>query len=213
MITCLIITDGRAEYLLRMLLSLDPDLFDARVLIDDSGDPDYGEWLDRIFDDTETVVLHQHGRQGLVAAVNSAWTYLQETDTDFVFHVEEDFVFPTTPPIKEMIALLEADPTLANIVLKRQAWNPVEMAAGGIIEANPHLYEDRENYLAHREVFSLNPCIYRAEIMGYRMGEAGESDLTTLLVEAGWHFGIFGSRDDFPRCEHIGARRSVEWTL
>ena len=207
----LVITDGRADYLSRMVNSLDRHPFSVTVVVDDSGDEAYGRFVDSLF--LDAIVIHHPERQGLVAAVNTGWRELLDLPVEFVFHVEEDFVFHDQPPLADMARLLDEHPKLANIVLKRQPWSPVEIAAGGIIEMNRDDYWQDAGYVDHSRIFSLNPCLYDRRIMAYGMPPEAEAGITQLLVADGWHFGIYGQIGDPPRCEHIGAQRSPAWKL
>lgn len=214
-VALVVITDGRGEYLERCLPTL-PALQHS-ILIDDSGDEEYGKWCDMLDFDQ---IVHHSRRCGLAASVKTAWsTVSRSTDAEHIFHVEEDFTFPQPPPVDEMADLLNGDPWLAQVVLKRQAWSPEEMAAGGIIELHPDDYLEAAippgctgpGFMLHRRIFSFNPCLYPVSITyGGNPGDL-EADVTKRLVADGYHFGMFGARNDPPRCTHIGARRSAAW--
>lgn len=210
-VALLIITDGRRAYLEQMAATLDPEPFAITVVVDDSGDPEHRAWLEDQF--PNAFLLHHPERSGLVAAVNTGWNALSRLPASHVFHVEEDFTFPEQPPLTAMVGLLDGNPNLANVVLKRQPWNHAERMFGGIIEANPSLYRQRPGYVAHTAVFSLNPCMYRAEIMAVGMPPDAEAGITRELVAGGYHFGLYGDKLDAPRCEHIGYERHPAWTL
>lgn len=205
----LVTTDGRVDYLYKCLMSLhDREIgVDVSVLVDDSG-----EELPLVagFDEQAT-----HPRRlGLAAALQHGWDVLSEYDIDYVLHVEEDFIFPEQIPAAEMAKILDGHAELAQVVLKRQAWSPEEHAAGGIIEMHPEDYEDRPGFLVHDRLFSLNPCLYPAEIMRFGWPRhGGEAEFTAVLKEKGYRFAMYGARHDPPRCLHIGARRSAGWKL
>lgn len=208
----LVITDGRAEYLEQMWASLDPHSLDLGpfVLVDDSGDPDYNkqveDWLK-----PDHFVAHPH-RRGLAAAVESGWERMRRLHVDYVFHVEEDFTFPQPPAIKDMVELLEADPWLAQVCLIRQPWSPIEQQFGTLL-MRPELYEQRDGWIEHCAVFSLNPCVYPARVMFGGWPAENEAGMTQRLAAEGYHFGYLGEIDDPPRCIHIGARRSAGWSV
>ena len=212
-IGCLIITDGRGEYLEQMWGSLQwdgPDLFPT-VLVDDSGDDEYGRFAHELIG--PDIFVHHSHRRGLAGAIQSGWNALG--DVDYILHLEEDFTFPDPIPLVDMLNLLHQDPNLAQVCLKRNAaLTPVEQTFGGFIEANPDLYTEHDNptgppVTLHHECFSFNPCLYPAWV---RDGGAGvEADVTKRLTDGFYHFGIYGRKFDPPRCVHIGDRRSNGW--
>jgi hypothetical protein len=113
--------------------------------------------------------------------------------------------------LQGMAQVLEQNPHLAQIVLKRQPWSEEEIAAGGQIEAAPEDYTDREGFVEHRRLFSFNPSLVARETLRLALAEPGdglERGVTDTLLRHGYSFAYWGARDDPPRCEHIGARRS-----
>lgn len=136
--------------------------------------------------------------------VVEAWSRVDD-NVDFVFHLEEDFVLHELP-IAAMARTLDANPDLAHVVLKRQAWSDVEHQAGGIIECFPDSYEDCDGFMKHRRFFSLNPSLIPKSTID--LGWAGsEGDMTDRCVDKGLSFAFYGARHDPPRCTHIGEVR------
>jgi hypothetical protein len=207
----LVITDGRGEYLERMLPTLGDTAAMEAVVVDDSGDPEYNHWL-RTIVPVSWHVTPTEPRRGLTGALDTGWREMWHRDVNYVFHVEEDFTFPTPPPVADMIYVLAANPDIAQVVLKRQPWSPEEQAAGGIIECHPDDYQPRAGWVQHHRIFSLNPCLYPAWVMQYG-AEGAEAGITERLLDAGKSFAFYGHKDDPPRCIHIGARRSPSWVL
>ena len=62
---------------------------------------------------------------------------------DYVFSTEDDQAILSDIDLTAFIALLESQPHLAQVALKRTAYSPQEHAAGGIVEAYPHFYTER----------------------------------------------------------------------
>ncbi len=110
-------------------------------------------------------------------------------------------------------AVLKEHGRLAQLVLKRQAWSPEELAAGGIMECHPAEYRQRDGWVEHSRIFSLNPCLIPREVVEMGWPAGNEAEMTARLVAAGWSFGFWGRRDDPPRCLHIGEHRSAGWSL
>jgi hypothetical protein len=203
MIGLLVISCGRPQYLAATLASAKAMLqgIDGpRVIVDDSADPAFHEVLRKTDFD---LVLHDHKR-GLSGAVQSGWDAM---DCDYVFHLEEDFTFPKAVNLTEIVGWLEAVPNLAQMALLRQPWSPVEHAAGGIIQTDPDVYVPRGGYEEHAKLFTLNPCVYPRWVteVGWPEG-GGEREFTDRLLGKYPEstFGFLGSRNDSPRCIHIG---------
>lgn len=209
---CLIITDGRGEYLEQMWDSLmwdGPD-FDLTVLVDDSGDDEYGQWCHELI--APTVFVHHSHRRGLAGAIQSGWNALG--DVDYILHLEEDFTFPEPIPVDRMIRALNADPHLAQVCLKRNpALTPVEQSFGGFMNVNPEHYTnaivDGVRVVYQTQCFSFNPCVYPSWVRDF--GAGVESQVTDRLLASGHRFAYYGHAEDDPRCIHIGDRRSNGW--
>lgn len=215
-LTLLVITDGRGEYLARTVDSARRCLrgsFTDFVLVDDSCDARYREWLEVEFPDFHQ--YHHEAKLGLSGSVRTGWWASPDGP---VFHLEDDFTFTRSVDVDELVGLLADDPTLAQVCLQRQPINPQELAAGGIIRANPGSYTpdtDRRLEL-HRELFSLNPGVYPQWVrdLGWPDG-GGEREFTDRLQARrpdAW-LSYSGGRDDAPLVWHIGNMRSRSWTL
>lgn len=195
-VALLLIDDGREDYLRRCIRSLAPimGVFDRVVQIDD---PDH--------------------ELGFAGAIQAGWDQVLETDCELVFHVESDFVF-CEPPELERMAVLARCSRLAQVALKRQAWNERERAAGGIIEADPDDFVEREirtatwtaAFVEHRRFFTTNPSLYRREIAERGWPQVSESEgvFTHRLLDEGFSFALWGGKHDPPRVEHVGAVRT-----
>lgn len=207
-VALVVVGDGRSRYLEQALDSLRRHVpagtFCYWRIVDDSGGP----WPVAFTADWD-VIRHDH-RRGLAAAVNSAWVGLPG-DVDFVFHVEEDFVLQGPVEFDRMAKTLDAHPRLAQLVLKRQPGTPAEAAAGGIIEQHPDDYVDRDGWVEHRRIFSLNPCLIPRAVIDLGWPASNEAGFTDQLVAAGWSFGFWGARADPPKVWHIGTERSEGW--
>lgn len=211
-ITLLVITDGRSECICDTLDSLVknvPHQFAHSLMINDSGNPYYATWLNVRYP-TFTKVHHEH-RRGFAGAVRSAWESLPACD--FVFTLEDDFTFNRPVDVLAMADLLSAHPDLAQVVLKRQAWNSDEVSAGGVVELHPEWFTEREYngqpYLEHRAFYSTNPNLMPFAItqLGWPNVEHSEGVFSAQLKEKGYSFAYWGARSDPPFVHHIGAQR------
>lgn len=205
-IALVVVSDGRDTYTEQSMGSLGnlKTVFSHQRVVDDSGGTSGLAWPS-----PWEVVRHQ-SRRGLAAAVQSAWAGLP-SDITHVFHLESDFVVAEPVDVEAMADTLDANPALAQLVLKRQPGNPVEAAAGGIIETAPDEYIDRDGWVEHHRIFSLNPCLIPAPVVSEGWPAGNEAEQTARLLAAGWSFGFWGARHDPPRVIHIGTRRAQGW--
>lgn len=211
-IDLVVIGNGRTYYQTQMLSTLDEHVtwpFTRRVVVDDSGDPEVQAWVRGRYDGW-TVICHEQN-EGMAASVRDGWA---ATTADYVFHVEEDFVFVEPVDLAAMVAVLEANPKLAQLCLLRQPWNPEEIQAGGLMQ--PHLdeYEQRDGWVAHRRLFSINPCLiprWVVDLGWHERNEAGFTELLTVYPDV--QFGYWGQIGDDPRVIHIGSQKRRPWSL
>lgn len=222
MIALLVMTDGRRECIERTIPSfLDavdrPDLLSELWIHDDSGDPDFTGWLVATFAPLGFRVVSTPGRSGFGGAIRSAWDYLRTfSEASYIFHLEDDFIFPRPVPLIGMVDVLDHHPHLVQIALRRQPWNESERSAGGIVEMHPSDYIDAQGYdghqwLEHRRNFTTNPCLYRQTLMAREWPTGSESEGRfgfAIAAEAEVEpFAYWGARDSGEWCEHIGAQR------
>lgn len=220
-IALMVITDGRAWCLKRTLASFD-NMVDGpvvdRLIVDDSLDPAYAAWLDETYPAYRR--MHHAGRRrGFCGAIQSGWSAIP-SEVDFLVHLEDDFVFECPVDLSAMAHVLATHPELVQLVLKRQAWNDQEKAAGGIVEQWPDEYVDRRDagphdvplhWLEHRLFFSTNPTIYRRSLLdlGWPGPPACEGEFTRRVLEdPAARFAFWGKRDDPPWVTHIGLERA-----
>ena len=203
----MVITDGRWDYLQRTLESAAVALdwpWHQKILVDDSGEelgfsPDGFKFVKNL------------PRRGLAGAIQSGWDALNK-DIDYVFHLEDDFIFPDVVDIELMIELLEYEPELAQVALLRQPWSPEEQQAGGIYSIEPERFKQKYGFVQQSHLFTFNPCLYPIGVArDYRAGL--EAELTANLLADDWRFGYLGELGDDPKTIHIGIRRSRNYQL
>lgn len=228
MIALLVMTDGRLNCLQRtipsFLFAVDrPDLVTELWIHDDSGDPAYHDTLVELFGPVGFRVVSTAGRSGFGGAIRSAWRTLREHSTaPYVFHLEDDFVFPRMVPLSDMVEVLGSIPRLAQMALRRQPWNAEERAAGGIVEQHPEDYGEHHifvpgtnlrqvNWLEHRRFFTTNPGLYRRTLVTSRDWPDGANSEgrfgIDLFADGILTAGYWGTRDSGVWCEHIGLAR------
>jgi hypothetical protein len=215
-IALLIITDGRKECMDRTLDSLDKnspsDCFSQAIIIDDSMNPDYAEWLVSRVSKGFRIVSHGQ-RRGFCGAIQSAWKRI-EKPVDFIFHLEDDFIFNQPIPIYEMAQVLIDNPHLAQMALRRQPWG-AEPKDGGFVKQFWDDYEQKQDeaghaWFEHRKFFTTNPSIYPAEILQFGWPDPPhcEGAFGFRIFPAGYRSAFWGLKTDEPWVEHIGIDRA-----
>ena len=204
-------TCGRRHYLERSMESLLANLpvVKHRIMVDDSGDSEFGAWLDESFPSWR--IIHHASRCGLAAAVESAWAEVRRTDASWVFHTEDDFTYEQPIPLGVMTTLLATDGTLAQVTLYRQPWSPAERIIDGYLNDGRWSCEwanERHELHVDGGLFSFNPTLYRRSVVDSCRGGL-EADVTAQL--AGSRFGVLSGPGKRPLCWHIGAERSAGW--
>lgn len=216
-VTLIVYDDMRPEYLGRTLASMTERIayqFEHALLIDDSGNREYATWLERTFPSFRHI--HHPTRIGFTQAIRSAWGHVPKCG--YVFTLECDYTFNTNVDVPLMVRILEANPQLAQLVLKRQAWNSAEKEAGGIAELHPDWYSERETcgvtISEHSAYYSTNPNLMRTELMRLNDGtcawpneEQSEGKYGAWVREQGYSFAFLGKKGDAPLVEHIGVKR------
>lgn len=212
----LVMTDGRLDCIEQTIESARENLTGQvtyKVIHDDTGDEAHRDYLRGAFPDFE--VIGQPTRQGFGGAIRSAWANLQSRPERFVFHLEDDFTFNEPVDLGLMQRVLDRNPQLVQLALRRQPWNDAERAAGGIVEQHPDDYVDCSDgvsdWLEHRRFFTTNPSIYRRSLIekGWPDGEHSEGVFGIRLCENPTvRFGYWGCRTDPPKVHHIGAERA-----
>lgn len=152
---------------------------------------------------------------GFAGAIAEGWRQVIETGADFVWHAEMDFIYCAPVPLERMIAVLEAHPYLAQMALKRQAVNELEIAAGGVVEARPTQYEQRvesgDIWTEHRVCFTTNPSVYPVNLCHQGWPQRANSEgifSARLRQDPKVRFGYWGAKHDQPMVEHIGRQRA-----
>lgn len=211
-VALIIVTDGRGELLVRTTRALQEHLIgtlDYSLIIDDSGDTRYAQWLDSLYPSFQ--IVHHVNRRGFAGAVISAWENIPPCD--FVLTCEDDMVLREDIRITDLITILAGNPQLSQVVLKRQAWNEHEVAAGGIVEMHPTDYTNMETggvkWAHHHRHYSTNVNLmpYAITRLGWPNVEHSEGMFGAKLREYGYSFGMLGHKFDAPKVKHIGTQR------
>lgn len=225
-VALMFITDGRRDCARRTLDSLretlapegcgNPFFFDYTVVVDDGCDVDYSKWLDEYHWDRH--LLPGRTKRGFDGAIRAGWGAVAlESKCDYLFHLEDDYVFNRHFSIAEMIRLLERYPEMVQVALKRQPWGGDADHPNGFVGKNPDAYEDHTevagtSWFQHRLFFSTNPSLYRTSLCEreWPVGEQSEGRFHhELMRECPESFYAYlGHKDDEPRVTHIGVERT-----
>lgn len=191
------------------------------IVVSDRGDLYLPGCLDNVaanLPESEVLVVNDQGHKlGMAGAVRCGMSMAFDAGWEHVLWVEEDFRFNRRPPLIAMRTVLDRSPQCAQVVLKRQPWSVEEAQAGGIIEMNPHDYLDSPyddvHWTTHTRIFSLNPCLIPRHIFALGYPNGNEAEQTTRLVDRGYHFAMYGKRQDPPLVDHVGHEHAAGWRL
>lgn len=161
---------------------------------------------------------------GFCAATGQLWRNAMREDEvaiDYVFWLEHDFRFIRHVDLHDLAYVLAGENKIAQVALVRNACNPTEEAAGGLIESRPEAYERREliigvdggenivhPYLVHRAYFTTNPSLMRRRFMLHNPWPGHprrcEGKFGIELEQRGWQFAHWGEGEVY--VEHFGER-------
>jgi hypothetical protein len=158
---------------------------------------------------------------GFCGAIQEGWRRLREVsgdDFDYVFHLEEDWLFERPFNLAHLAALLDAEPRLAQVAFRRNAVAPAEKRAGGLVELWPQMYEEKRwsdgevivDYLEHSLYFTTNPSLYRRSLIDstWPDGPRCEEIFGEALLAHGYRFALLGRHADRPWVRHTGTIRT-----
>ena len=163
------------------------------------------------------LILHNKN-MGQSVTWKQAWEMLPE-DTDYIWHQEDDFLFPSEINVEELVYLIENFPLaperLSQICLKRQAWysggtdfiNQIESGEVGH-EVNVKFKDQNRKLVLHQHYFNANPCIYPKWVTKEKYSHNPQESVIPNDLKKKYgsavYSAIYGGRNDPPLCEHIG---------
>lgn len=213
----MVVTDGR-EYFWETMKSFHEtfniDDFKYKFVIDDSLDPEFQRRLAMAY--PEFQVESAIEKRGFGGAIRHGWSVIPD-DVDYVFHLEDDFIFTEKPDLDMMIFTLEKYSYLLQMALLRGPVNNEERKAGGIIEQDPDSYtemwgwHDELYWREHRKFFTTNPCLYRRSLIekGWPDCEFSEGifSIERFKENPEAKSAFWGSNDSGVWVKHIGYER------
>jgi hypothetical protein len=214
-------TNGRRGTIERSIPSLAEHVhgpFTQLVILDDSGDLDYAYWLEAHFGlrSEYGFEVHSGGPRGYDGAYRWRMDFIAQSGAQWCFLHEDDFLYEQDVPLVSWMEMMSTRPNLLQISLKRQAWFPHEVAAGGIVEAKPEAFQDVDMdgwpMTAHRDYWTFNPTLFRAvtaQEVRFPLGAASEWNFHKALMrrQRSGYYALWGATTDAPRVQHIGDER------
>ena len=222
----IVLTNGRPECISKTIPSAQAHLSGVQgmVIVDDSGDPTYGQWLADEFTGGpwDGKIAHLPGPHGYWRAMRYVWDLARHWattyDTTSFFFLEDDFTFNTDVDLDTLAGVLDTHPCLTQIALLRQPWFGNEHEHGGLIEALEQqgqtfteTSDGVHTWIEHRAGFTGNPSLIpkRTFTRDWPEGNWSESRFgRALFRDEGARGAYWGRRTDPPRVEHIGHRRA-----
>lgn len=215
MITLLIMTNGRREYLERSLATVSnlKGNFTRTVIHDDSGSKEFQDWLKSRY---PYEVIESSESNGFGKAIISAWKECRKDKNEWIFHLEEDFLITEPVEVTEMIKVLKKNPHLIQMALLRQPLGGREKRKGGIVNSHPERYFDKSdgihNWMEHRVYFTTNPSVYAKTLIDrYPWPDTTYSERVIsrqIFADPNNFCAYWGKRSDPPKVRHIGEVRT-----
>ena len=185
------------------------------LICDDSGDDAHADWMRERWPAARTDA-HRHLGHG--PAVARAWKMASQLPVEWLLWMEEDMVLQRPLDLRQLVAVMDAEPNVAQMALRRNAHFPAEVAAGPtqIERFSPEAFTERgtngQAWLQHREFYSLNPHLVRRDFLArhswppvpnseHRFG-------LRLFRDGAVTCGLWGPRDAEPQVLHIGTERT-----
>jgi hypothetical protein len=219
-VALVVLTNGRDDYLARTLESARKrlaGLITRRIILDDSGDMEHAASLEKLYG-SRFEIRWTENRDGFGGACATLWSIVKtETIEPYVYWLEDDFTHNQVTYLDAMADVLDVNWQLSQLALRRQPWNAVERAAGGVVEAAPECFEDRVSgarryhWLEHTSFWTTNPSLIpRRTFDDFDWPNIPQSEgvFSAMVRDAGQTFGYWGARASGTWVEHIGHERT-----
>lgn len=209
--TVLIFHDGRIEYLIETLKSFKDNIkFPSephKILICDTPgatESDLSQ-IKKKYKINQIVINEE--RLGIFGSVQKAWSLIPK-NTEYVFHLENDFVFNEEIEIERLTKALSVNKHIFQIALLRQPWYKDEIRKGGIYK-NVGGFRNANiaglDIVLHRHFFTHNPCIYPVRF-AQQIPNYNEYTYVRHLrrQDPNGFCAFLGTLTDNPKVTHIG---------
>lgn len=211
-ITFVVTSCGRPELLARTLRTfVEHNTYPiARyVLVEDSGDHEMRNWLEREYGTFFDLILFNEPRLGQIKSVDRAYSVI---DTPYIFHCEDDFEFFRPGFVEESLSVLKHD-RKAVTVWMRSLWDCKKHKLGERIQYTPDrvMYRELLPKVSHKETwygFTFNPGLRRLE--DYELVKPFNALGHELEINYAYHnLGFHGLVLEEGATRHIGAGHHV----
>ncbi len=103
------------ERTLKSITSHDLNAIERFIVIEDSPNPDIADLVKRRLGDTSYLFLQNPKNLGQIASIDRAYA---EVTTPYIYHCEDDWLFPSSLFIEESRRILEARPDIHAVMLR-----------------------------------------------------------------------------------------------
>jgi hypothetical protein len=146
---------------------------------------------------------------GFCEATSLLWREAARADVDWVFWLEDDFLFERDVELRPLAEVLFEQPRLTQMALMRGPANSAEEAAGSVIGAAPAgAYRFHETWIESRRNHSTGCSLMRRAFMEANPWPLYESEcegqFSLDLLAKGFTFGVWGQGEAW--VEHVGQR-------
>lgn len=145
---------------------------------------------------------------GFCAATSVLWNEAARAEIDFIFWLEDDFLFNRELELRPLAEVLFEQPRLSQMGLMRGPANSDEEAAGGVIAAMPEAYHFHDTWVETRRNHSTGCSLMRRAFMEANPWPLYESEcegqFSLDLLARGFTFGVWGQGEAW--VEHVGQR-------
>ncbi len=136
-----------------------------RVIYDCWGDTEIRAELQELGAEHGFYVVGPAVRPDFTGSMVAMWRYLaKRAKGDYIFQIEDDFVFEREVDLEPMIATLTDDDHLVQVALLRDACYPDERETGGILGWPLPAFTFRDGWFEHRQFWTNNPSLFRRSL-------------------------------------------------
>jgi hypothetical protein len=185
---------------------------DLEIIIDDSGDGSYREWLSSEYKNAKIIYVDKNP-SGFANATSKCFEVALDSGCKYVLHTEDDFVLNRKLETSNLINILKENKNLSQISLQRQPWYDHEKTKDTIIDsyrAQGHEFTEKESnnsfYMEHSFYWTTNPNIYPIEIarLGWPKESSSEIKFTKKIFSLGYKSAFYEKEGSEPYVTHIG---------
>lgn len=154
-------------------------------------------------------------QEGFCEATRKLWALCQAARSEWIFWLEDDFVFKRAVRLEELSYTLEREPRILQMSLLRQPVNPQEKAAGGVLKVHPERFKrmgSGSSTWFESPYWTTNPSLFsrgNAQRFDWPAGPEceGAFAINVREIEPQARYGVWGAGDVW--VEHIGRREGT----